>query len=97
VRLSQHDTAIILSTIKNRIPDAEVFLFGSRADDNRKGGDIDIFLNTSNTVTVSEKMKLLVQLERKGIQRRVDLIIQTPEKQKPTLYHEVITKGIRLC
>jgi len=91
VRLSQHDTAIILSTIKNRIPDAEVFLFGSRADNNRKGGDIDIFLNTSNTVTVSEKMKLLVQLERKGIQRRVDLIIITKSSPRGFAYVEGCT------
>ena len=53
MRLSQ----IIHSSIKNRIyqsiPDADVFLFGSRVDDFGKGGDIDLLLLTE------EKLPLL--------------------------------------
>jgi predicted nucleotidyltransferase len=53
MRLSQ----LIHSSIKNRIqqsiPDADVFLFGSRVDDFGKGGDIDLLLLTE------EKLPLL--------------------------------------
>jgi predicted nucleotidyltransferase len=42
MRIAEHEQAIILEAVKNADPGARVWLFGSRVDDSKKGGDIDI-------------------------------------------------------
>ncbi|MBN2657979.1 MAG: nucleotidyltransferase domain-containing protein [Spirochaetales bacterium] len=97
MRVSQNQLDIIVKTIKGSIEDAAVFLFGSRVDDEKKGGDIDLFLLTDHSVRLTEKISILTQLEKKGIERKVDLIISTPENRYDKLYSEVLNTGIRLC
>lgn len=97
MRLNHKEQKIIISTIKDMFADAELYLFGSRADDNQRGGDIDLFLTASKHISLSEKINLLTRFERRGIERKVDLIIQDPDQRKPTLFNEVLQKGIRLC
>ncbi len=44
MRLSPQIYSSIKSHIQESIPNADVFLFGSRADDSAKSGDIDLLL-----------------------------------------------------
>ena len=46
MRLSQSIYSSIKTHVQESIPNAEVFLFGSRVDDSAKGGDIDLLLLT---------------------------------------------------
>jgi len=46
MRLSQSIYSSIKNRIQQSIPDADVFLFGSRVNDFGKGGDIDLLLLT---------------------------------------------------
>ena len=46
MRLSQSIYSSIKNRIQQSIPDADVFLFGSRVDDFGKGGDSDLLLLT---------------------------------------------------
>lgn len=43
MRLSEKEVLFIKNIIKVKDPQARIFLYGSRIDDNLKGGDIDIF------------------------------------------------------
>ncbi len=44
MRLKEFEQAAILSTVKCFDPGACVYLFGSRVDDTKKGGDIDLLI-----------------------------------------------------
>jgi predicted nucleotidyltransferase len=60
----------------------EVFLFGSRVDMNRKGGDIDILWITDNKEfrTLKKEMELTIQFQ-KILDEKLDLLILPPVDQ----------------
>lgn len=42
MRITEHEKKVIVEAVVSIDPNANVWLFGSRTDDNKKGGDIDI-------------------------------------------------------
>lgn len=96
MRISKNDLKTLKSTIKKHIYDAEIILFGSRIDDNRKGGDIDIFVETKYNITLKDELKILSELEKNGISRKVDLIIKTPFKKEQSIFKTILKEGIHL-
>ena len=58
--------------------DAPVMLFGSRVDDSKRGGDVDLFIETSNPTSYQQRIDFLVKVERAGIERKVDLVVKSP-------------------
>ena len=56
MRISQNDKKVIVDSILTSDPLAKIYLFGSRTDDMKKGGDIDILI-FSEKIDLSEKIK----------------------------------------
>jgi predicted nucleotidyltransferase len=42
MRISEYEKTVIIDAVKNADPNAQIWLFGSRVYDSKKGGDIDI-------------------------------------------------------
>jgi len=66
-------------------PEARVLLFGSRVDDARRGGDIDLLIlldgssDNADMMTLGEKrVRYLVMLEKALGERKIDLITALP-------------------
>jgi predicted nucleotidyltransferase len=96
MRLSKFEVKTIKDTILNHIQDAKILLFGSRIYDNRKGGDIDILVQTSSKVSLKDKIDILTQLEISGIERKVDLIFKTPYIKEQNIVKTALREGILL-
>ena len=96
MRLSREDANIIKVSIIKYISDAQIYLFGSRVYDNKKGGDIDIFVKTEKIISLREKLKILVDIEFSGISRKVDLIVQMPNSNDKGIFQTAQDEGILL-
>ena len=93
VRLSPQHVAVIREETARLDPAARVFLFGSRADDRARGGDIDLLVR-SDRIGFAEKLLLKVRiLDRIGWQQ-LDLVVG-PAQAPAAAWIEAIASGAR--
>ncbi len=74
----------------------EVWLFGSRVDDNARGGDIDLLLHPQlSDHALARKLEFLRLLERQLGERKIDVLIEAPDDPRPIVRIARAT-GVRL-
>ena len=96
MRLEKKDIENIKKVIQTKILDAKIYLFGSRVDDTKRGGDIDLFVKTTQDIKLKDELSILTLLELNGIQRKVDLIIETPFRDKREFFNSIKKEAIIL-
>jgi predicted nucleotidyltransferase len=75
MRLTPKQCEIIRHSVKCMLgDDTRVFLFGSRVDDNKRGGDIDLYIETNRPVLLMDEMRIKTALQEE-LDNRVDLVI----------------------
>jgi len=75
----------------------KLYLFGSRVDDNKKGGDIDLFLESEEAVDMQTQIKFLTATYKNITQRKIDLLIKTPLSKELPIYSTAKNEGVLLC
>ncbi len=80
VRLKDWEINVIKKVIKSFDQDARVFIYGSRADLNKKGGDIDILVISKN-ISLETQLKIKAKLIKYLGDRKIDLVIAKNEKE----------------
>jgi predicted nucleotidyltransferase len=94
MRLTQQQASLIASRIRQYFgTNARVWLFGSRVDDKRKGGDVDLYVEPEHTDLDSE-MKCRMNLEDE-LDLHVDLVISRAGRDEP-IYRIAKREGVRL-
>jgi len=96
MRLSKRDISIIKNVIYQHIDDAKITLFGSRVYDDKKGGDIDIFVETKHNISMKQKLEILTEIEIDGILRKVDMVFKTPLSRYEPIFDTIKREGIVL-
>ena len=79
IRLPAEYLEVIKRTVKTFDKDGKVFIFGSRAKPEQKGGDIDILV-ISRVIGWRERRKIRAELIKNFGERKIDLIVATPEE-----------------
>jgi predicted nucleotidyltransferase len=75
MRIKPYEIKAIKSGFEKVFLDGRVFLFGSRADDCKKGGDIDLFIETNDKTDLFEKkIKFLAQIKKAIGEQKIDVV-----------------------
>jgi len=75
MRLSKNVAEQIKKAFSEVFPKGRIYLFGSRTDDNQKGGDIDLFIEVKDKNNLFEKkIRFLSQVKKAIGDQRIDVI-----------------------
>ena len=74
MRIKKNEIKILKESVRERDPDAEIYLFGSRTNDQAKGGDIDILV-LSQRLTFKDQIKIKTRIFKSLEEQAVHLVI----------------------
>ena len=103
MRITEHQHRTILAAARRAFGrDATVRLFGSRTDDQRKGGDFDLYIecNSDNAERLTAaKLKFLAELDASPALagEKIDVVLSTPLHREPRAIDRIARhEGVRL-
>jgi predicted nucleotidyltransferase len=99
VRLTNEQRETILRVVAEIAgPQARTRLFGSRVDDSKRGGDIDLLVELDTPVEdlLGLELKLGTRLYRAMLEREVDVVLLAPNIEKQTIHKVALATGILL-
>ena len=95
MRLSEPELSSIKKLVSEYDPNARLFLFGSRVDDLKRGGDIDLYIESS----IPFDLKTIYMMQHKismACDIDVDLIVKRPDDEDEPIYEIARNTGVRL-
>ena len=101
VRMSGDDLDAIKSLFcKYFLADDELWLFGSRVDLARKGGDIDLYVETNASTAkdaIEMRLNFIWDLEQEIGEQKIDVVLNLLKFPHPlSIYDIAKTTGVRL-
>ncbi len=93
MRLTDLQRQSVLAAIHAADPSAQVWLHGSRVDDQARGGDIDLLVLSAH-IGLPEKLDLLAQLHQTLGQQKIDLTVARDDSRP--FVRLALAQGLRL-
>lgn len=99
MRLSKNQIEVIRRTVREVFgAEADVKLFGSRANDDARGGDIDLLVEMPIIVVEPERktLQLVARLQLRLGDQPIDVLVLDPSTPRQPIYEQAIRTGIKL-
>jgi predicted nucleotidyltransferase len=93
MRISDYEKNSIVNAVSEVDSEAPIWLFGSRTDDNKKGGDIDIAV-LSKRIGVMEKIRIKKAICDKIGEQKIDLLVSSHGNE--AFFKFAAKEGLRL-
>jgi len=98
MRLTQKEQQAIKEIFLDIFAGGDICLFGSRVDDAKRGGDIDLYIMPQERLPIStlldKKIDFLVKLKEKIGDQKIDILIS--RDQNRPIEQEALKNGVRL-
>jgi predicted nucleotidyltransferase len=95
MRLSKKEIETIKQVFLEVFKSGEIYLFGRRLDDTKRGGDIDLFVKTNyKDKILDKKISFLSLLKQKIGDQKIDVVISKDTSR--TIEQEALCKGVKL-
>ena len=91
MRLQPEEQAAIISTITSFDKESEIYLFGSRLDDTKRGGDIDVLVK-SDVICHAMLAHIEDELFRKIDEQKIDFVL-TRKNELTSFSRMVLARG----
>ncbi len=97
MRLNEHEKTAIREVIHGVDPTADIYLFGSRLDDSRHGGDIDLYAETEiQEKLLKHKFRILSKLWERIGEQRIDIDLKLRSAPLRAIHRMAKKTGIQL-
>lgn len=94
MRLEKEQINVLKNKLRSLSSNAELYLFGSRVDDTKKGGDIDLLV-VSDDITKKDLRHLRVEFFKYFGEQKIDIVLDNGELKSPFVRH-IMKKAILL-
>ncbi len=95
MRLSVKYISVIKKNFYHFFKNGDIYLFGSRVDDNKKGGDIDLYLAVQDTQNLFvKKIKFLSRIKRELGEQKIDVVFNKDSSR--LIEQDALKNGVKL-
>ena len=95
MRIDKSQVECLKSLIISIVPEAKVYLFGSRVDDDKKGGDIDLLILANRRLDFKDKAKIEMGFFSTFGEQKLDLV-SFEFSQQDSFKQIALSKGVEL-
>jgi len=94
MRLQQNQIEVLKNKLQTLSSSAKLYLFGSRVDDDARGGDIDLLI-VSDTLTKKDLRVIRVDFFKHFGEQKLDILLDNGEFKNPFTKH-IFQKAVLL-
>ena len=98
MRLTQHEHTAIIEAVRSVFgDDAEVRLFGSRAQGSRRGGDIDLYIEVDpDRYSYESELDLHAKLLKRIGDQKIDILVHKRGQPRSPIERIAVDTGVPL-
>ncbi|ADV46792.1 nucleotidyltransferase domain-containing protein [Nitratifractor salsuginis] len=82
MRLSKEERKLLKRTLAEMSKEAELYLFGSRVDDRKRGGDIDLLV-VDKRLSKKDLRKLRIEFCKHFGEQKIDIVLDNGKVDDP--------------